>query len=191
MTNCPRQVHQSPHNHQRMDKIYHGKASGDTMGLVIPKSSDTNQSTTLTVATLKTKGSFTRYGWTQLIKVVNNADAHHICSRQFVSLYCCCESCIFQHEQTCWRIFRCICKRKTMARALHRNGCEEIERQECRYGTHAVSPSDNDGGDSKREELCQQDPEQFTIIVTGASSSSGRPDAMKYSLHAGEGKVYP
>ena len=35
-------------------------------------------------------------------------DAHHIYSMQFVSLFCGCESLIFQHEQTCQRIFRYI-----------------------------------------------------------------------------------
>ena len=39
-------------------------------------------------------------------------DAQHIYKKQFVSPFCGCESFIFQHEQTCLRIFRCICKRK-------------------------------------------------------------------------------
>ena len=33
------------------------------------------------------------------------------------------------------------------------------------------------GGDSKREELCQQDPSSFSTTATGAASSSGRPEA--------------
>ena len=67
---------------------------------------------------------------------------------------------------------------------------------------HAVPPQDNAGGNSKREELCQQKPEQLTITATGASSSSGRPEApgtsssgrlaaMSNPLRSGGGKVYP
>ena len=57
---------------------------------------------------------------------------------------------------------------------------------------HAVlQPDDRAGGDSKREELCQQDHQTFTMTAkeaspcsrrlkaTGASSSSGRPEAMR------------
>ena len=60
-------------------------------------------------------------------------DAHHICSKQFVSLFSDCDF-FNQHEQTCRRIFRCICKRDTETSSLHRDDCEEIERQECRHG---------------------------------------------------------
>ena len=57
---------------------------------------------------------------------------------------------------------------------------------------HAVPPPDNKaGGDSKREELCQQDPKQVTMTATLASSSSGRPEAIRDPMSCGEGKVYP
>ena len=57
------------------------------------------------------------------------------------------------------------------------------------------------GGESKREELCQQNPDQFTMTATGASSSgrpdatgaapiSGRPGAMRDPLNTGEGEVH-
>ena len=68
---------------------------------------------------------------------------------------------------------------------------------------HVVPPTDyKAGGDSKREELCEQDPEQFTITATGASSfpgrleatgaasSSGRPKGERDPSNAGDGKVY-
>ena len=60
--------------------------------------------------------------------------AHNIYLKQFVIPFCGCQSFIFQHEQTCWSIFRCICKRETKASSLHRNDCEEVERPVCRYG---------------------------------------------------------
>ena len=57
---------------------------------------------------------------------------------------------------------------------------------------HAVPPPDcKAGGDFKREELCQQDPQTFTITATGASSSSGRLEAVKDPLNTGQVKVYP
>ena len=68
---------------------------------------------------------------------------------------------------------------------------------------HAVPPPDyKAGGDSWREELCHQDPKQFTITATGepssserleatgAASSSGRPEAIRGPLNSGEVKVY-
>ena len=68
---------------------------------------------------------------------------------------------------------------------------------------HAVLPSDfQAGGDSKREELCQQDPQPLTITAAGASSSlvrveaagassSGRSGAVKGPPNTGEGNVHP
>ena len=57
---------------------------------------------------------------------------------------------------------------------------------------HAVPPpAHKAGGDSKREELCQQDPQTFTIMATGAAPSSRRQEAMRDPLHPGEGKVFP
>ena len=42
---------------------------------------------------------------------------------------------------------------------------------------HVVLPPDyKAGGDSKREELCQQEPQTFTKTTTGEASSSGRPE---------------
>ena len=39
---------------------------------------------------------------------------------------------------------------------------------------HAVPLADyRAGGDSKREERCQQDPQRFTTMATGTSPSSG------------------
>ena len=41
---------------------------------------------------------------------------------------------------------------------------------------HAVPPPDCKAvGDSKREELCQQDPQTFTIMAFGVVSSSRLP----------------
>ena len=51
---------------------------------------------------------------------------------------------------------------------------------------HAVPPPDyNAGGDFKREELCQKDPQTFTMEATGASSSSGRLAATGASSSSG------
>ena len=46
---------------------------------------------------------------------------HHIYSMQLVSLFCGCESFVFQHEQTCWRIFRCVGKREAKASSSRSN----------------------------------------------------------------------
>ena len=67
---------------------------------------------------------------------------------------------------------------------------------------YAVPPPDyKAGSDSKRDERCQQGPSQCTITATGASSRSGRPQAIaavsssrrsaatKDPFNAGEGKV--
>ena len=49
---------------------------------------------------------------------------------------------------------------------------------------HAVLPPDyKAGGDSKREELCQQNPQTFTFLATGASSSFGRAAATEEKMH--------
>ena len=57
---------------------------------------------------------------------------------------------------------------------------------------HAAPPPDyKAGGDSKREELRQKDPKQFTRTASGASSSSGRLEAMSEPLNVGEGKFIP
>ena len=57
---------------------------------------------------------------------------------------------------------------------------------------HAVPPPGYKArGDSEREELCQQDPQQFTVTTTGASSSSGRLEATGDPSSSGEGKVHP
>ena len=67
-----------------------------------------------------------------------------------------------------------------------------LRRQARSNSQYAVPPPDyKAGGDSKREELCQQDPQTFTTTATGASSSSGRLEAVKDPLHAGEVKVNP
>ena len=68
---------------------------------------------------------------------------------------------------------------------------------------HAVHPPDyKAGGDSKREEKCQQYPQTFNITATGASSSTGRQEAtgaasspwrqetVKDPLGTGQGKVF-
>ena len=53
----------------------------------------------------------------------------------------------------------------------------------------APSPDYKAGGDSEREELCQQDPQTFSVTATGAASSSGPLGAMRDPLNTGEGKV--
>ena len=56
---------------------------------------------------------------------------------------------------------------------------------------HALLPPDyKAGGESKREELCQPDPQNITITATGVASSSGRREATRDPLNACEGKVY-
>ena len=68
---------------------------------------------------------------------------------------------------------------------------------------HAVPPPDYKArGNSKPEEQYQQDPKHFTTTATGASSSSGgpeasgaasssgQPEAMRDPFKAGEGEVY-
>ena len=131
VTKCPKEVHQSQHNHGRMDQINHGKVIGNIVAGDIRKTCGTHQSTTnkewppwiihrRQMDTTDTSGQ--------------HHDAHHIYSKQFVSFFCSCESVIFQHEQTCRRIFRCICERETKASSLRSNNCEDIERQECRHG---------------------------------------------------------
>ena len=77
-------------------------------------------------------------------------DARHIYSKQFVSLICYCESFGFQHEQTCQRNFRCICKRETKACSLHRNNCGD-----CLHGPSRSTST-----------------RLFSITATGASSNS-------------------
>ena len=64
----------------------------------------------------------------------------------------------------------------------------------------AVLPPDyNAGGDSNREELCQQAPWQFTLTATGApgdwkrfgaASSSERPETIGDPLNSGEGNFF-
>ena len=76
-------------------------------------------------------------------------DSHHIYLKQFISLFCSCESFIFQHEQTCRRIFR------------HAN---KIYDKNADMDDHAVPPHEYRArGDSKREDMCQQDSQRFTI----------------------------
>ena len=107
-------------------------------------------------------------------------DSHHIYSKQVVSFLCGCESFVFQHEHTCWIIFRCIGKRETKGSSLHCNDCKKINDENADMDHHAVLPPDyKSGGDSQREELCQQDPQTFTTTATGASM-----------LNSGEGTVY-
>ena len=54
---------------------------------------------------------------------------------------------------------------------------------------HAVPPPDCKAeGGSKREELCQQDLKTITITATGASSYSGRLEAVRDPCNAGEGE---
>ena len=56
---------------------------------------------------------------------------------------------------------------------------------------HAVLPPGyRAGGDSEREDLRQQEPEQLTIMATGTASSSGRPEAIRFSFSCGEGEVH-
>ena len=53
-------------------------------------------------------------------------------------------------------------------------------------GYHAVPPPCyKAGGDSKREELCQQGPKQFTRTATGEASSSRRPEATRDRFNSG------
>ena len=104
-----------------------------------------------------------------------NHDAHYICSKTFVSLSFDCEPFIFQHEQTCQRIFHCICKRKTKASSLHPNVYEETERQERRHGlSHGTSPIHQltklEATPSVKNCVREDLQKQFTIRVTGTSS---------------------
>ena len=101
--------------------------------------------TTQQQADILTKGSFIRDRWTAE-HTSQHHEEHHIYSKQFVTLFCGCESCIFQHEQT----FRCFSKRQTETIVNDKNA---------HMDHHAVfSPDCKVGGDSTREELCQQSP---------------------------------
>ena len=102
-------------------------------------------------------------------------DALHSHSEQFVSLLCGCESFVFQHEQTCRRIFAPSATAKRKPVHCSAMIARRFNDKNADMDFYAVSPPDYEaGGDSKREELCQQDPHTFTITATGASSRSGR-----------------
>ena len=160
-TNCSQEVHQPQHNHGRMDLINHDKVIGNIMGGDIPKTCGTHQSTTIGGGYLTSKDAFTRDRWTQLTTGQHH-DAHHIYSKQFVSLIFDCESLIFQHEQTCRRPFLAA-SASAKQKPVH---CTAMIRG---MNYHAIpAPDYEGGGPSKREELCQQDPKQFTIPATGA-----------------------
>ena len=76
------------------------------------------------------------------------------------------------------RIFRYIGNLETKASSLGSNVGEKIDDKNADMDYHAVLPPDNKaGGDSKREELCQQDLQTITISATGASSSSEQTEA--------------
>ena len=69
-------------------------------------------------------------------------DAHHIYSKQIVGFFCGCESFIFQHEQTCRGIFRCIGKRETKPSSLRCNDGGDINDKNADMDFHAVPPPD-------------------------------------------------
>ena len=91
---------------------------------------------------------------------------------------------------------------ETKASPLHSNIARRIN-ESADVDYHAVPPPDyKAGGDTKREGLCQQNPETFTKTATGELSSSGRleatgsasssrrPGPVKNPCTIGEVKVY-
>ena len=77
------------------------------------------------LADILTKGSFTEDRLTQLTLLVNSMTHTTLTQKQLVSFFCVCECFIFQHESTCWRIFRYIGQRDTKASSLGSKDCGE------------------------------------------------------------------
>ena len=113
--NCPRHVHQPQHNHGRMDhglkQINHGKVVGN----MLAGSEYHNCRWQLTNKRITHQRQIDT-----TVTIGEHHDSHHIFSKQFVSFFCCGEPCTFQHEYTCWRIFRHIGQREAKASSLLR-----------------------------------------------------------------------
>ena len=105
-------------------------------------------------------------------------DSLHISLKQRVSFLYSCASFIYQPKQTCRRIFRYIGLRETQASSVRSNDSEEVNNKNADMDCHAVpAPAHQAGGDSMREDPCQQDPQRVTRTTPGASSSGQLEEA--------------
>ena len=102
-------------------------------------------------------------------------DAHHTYSMQFASLICGCEPLFSRMSKRARESFAALARAKQksvhctamIARKMNDNDAD----MDCQA---VLTPDYKAGGDSKRGELCRQDPQKITLTTTGASSSSGR-----------------
>ena len=106
-------------------------------------------STTQQLADILAIGAFTGDTWTPLTLLVNIM-THTTFTQRNLQFFRGCESFIFQHEQTCWRIFCCIGKIEAKASSLHSKDCEIISDKNADKDYHAPPPGYKAGGDSKR-----------------------------------------
>ena len=65
---CPKEDHQSQHNHGRVDQVNHGNVVGNAFGGILSRFMGSNQIFTILggEADMLTKGSFSQERWTQL-----------------------------------------------------------------------------------------------------------------------------
>ena len=97
----------------------------------------------------------------QLTTLVNIMTPNHTCSKQFVSLFCGCESFNFLHEIDVPEnlSLHLQARNKSLLIAMIARGLNDKNSD---MDCHEVLPTDyKSGGDSMREQLCQQDPKQY------------------------------
>ena len=169
MPKCSKQVHQPQHNHVRTDpglkKINHGKVLDKILVGDIHKICGTHH----------------QWRWLpQYQRIIHRRkmdttdtlgehhDPHNIYSKQFVSFLCCCEPLFFSMSTRAQEYFATSAGSKQKVSSLLRTHCEKNADMDYR----AVPPPEYQaGGDSKREDLCQQDSDRVIRTTPGASSS--------------------
>ena len=98
--------------------------------------------------------------------------------RQFDSLFCGCESSIFPAWANVPQNLSLHLQARNKPTHCTAMIARKLDDMNADMDCYAVPPPGcKAGGDSKREELCQQDPSSFSTTATGAASSSGRPEA--------------
>ena len=159
VSNCAKQVHQPQHNHGQtnhgLKQINHGKVIG-----------------TILVRDIHYKRIIHRRQMATTDTAGERHDSLHTYSKQFVSFCCSCESFISSVSERARESFTALASAKQnpvpcsglIARTLDDNNADV----DCR----AVPPPEHQaGGDSKRENRCQQDSERVNKTTPGASSS--------------------
>ena len=130
-----------------------------------------HQSTTVGGGCLNSKGSFTGDRWTQLTLL----DSHHFVSKQSVSFFAVVNPSFPSMSERAGEFFAASASAQQKPVHCAAMIARKIHDKNADMDYHAVTPPEyRAGGDSKREEPCQQDPQRFTMTTTGASSS-GRP----------------